>query len=160
VPRAKSKKQKAKGEELRAKSPMPYALCLMLLCLSFLYIWCTTSPAQDSVEATRRVAPTSSLFEKTEIIEGKDFKEPHQLAYWPIISGTDKVWIDGVMKSRDVDYIIDYKIGRLSVKEEVAQESVISVSSSCLQRHRHLNGRNLYPAKYQRSRHRKNCPPH
>jgi len=68
-----------------------------------------------------------SLSEKSEEIEGKDFGEPYQLAYWPIVPGTDRVWIDGVAKSRDVDYTIDYKLGQISIKEGVPQESIIRI---------------------------------
>ncbi len=70
---------------------------------------------------------TLSLFEKTEKIKGEDFGDPYQLTYWPIIPGTDRVWIDGALKSRDVDYTIDYKLGRLSVKADVAVDSTIRV---------------------------------
>jgi hypothetical protein len=91
-----------------------------------------TSSAQDSQDMRQEASLKSqglpmSLFEKSEKIEGEDFKKLHQLAYWPIIPGTDRIWIDGVLKSRDVDYTIDYNLGQLSMETEVASGSVIRV---------------------------------
>ena len=94
--------------------------CLLL----FLYIWGATGPVQDSQD----VISTLSLFEKSEEIEGKNLKTPHQLTHWPIIPNTDKVWIDGALKSRDVDYTLDYRLGQLSLKTEFTPGSIIRVN--------------------------------
>jgi len=152
VLRAKGKEQRAKGGKL-----MLHALRCKSYALIFLYIWGTTSLAQESQSAQEKIQETRreiqdvkhetrtgteaypyslesgilglplSLFEKSEKIAGKDLKKPHQLIHWPIIPGTDRVWIDGMLKSRDVDYIIDYNLGQVSIKQEIAPESVIRI---------------------------------
>jgi hypothetical protein len=91
---------------------VPCALCLALSC-----------HAQEPED----FLSTLSLFEKTEKIIGEDFSDPHQLTYWPIIPETDRIWIDGALKSRDVDYTIDYKLGRLSIKADLIPDSIIRV---------------------------------
>jgi hypothetical protein len=99
--------------------PASYFLCLVscILCLAL------PGHAQEPED----VLSTLSLFEKTEKIKGEDFSDPYQLAYWPIIPDTDRVWIDGALKSRDVDYTIDYRLGRLSLKADFAPDSIIRV---------------------------------
>ncbi|MFC1718963.1 hypothetical protein ACFL6S_35255, partial [Candidatus Poribacteria bacterium] len=91
--------------------------------LIFLYIWGAPGPIQNS----QNILSTLSLSEKSEEIEGKNLKTPHQLAYWPIIPNTDKVWVGGVLKSRDVDYTLDYRLGQLSLKAEFIPESIIRI---------------------------------
>jgi len=91
--------------------------------LFFIYIWGATGPIQDSQD----ILSTLSLSEKSERIEGKDLKTPHQLAYWPILPDTDKVWIDGVLKTRDVQYTFDYRLGQLSLKTKVTPESIVRI---------------------------------
>ena len=123
---ARSRKQRANGSMLYALCSMPYALCLMLICFLLLHFW---SAAGSMQEFPVTLEPLS-LFEKSEKIEGDDLKKPHQLTYWPIIPGTDKVWIDGVLKSRDADYTIDYETGRIHLKMDVDPESTIRIDHS------------------------------
>ena len=108
--------------------------CLLL----FLYIWGSTTSIQDS----QNTLPTLSLFEKSETIAGKDFDKPYQLSYWPIIPGTDKVWIDGALilrhKTQDTRpgtedsrlmpyYTIDYNQGQIFVEADIAPESIVRI---------------------------------
>lgn len=95
-------------------------ICLLL----FLYTWSENNIIYNSQNALT----TISLFEKSERIEGKDLKKPHQLAYWPIIPGTDMVWLDSVPKTRDVDYTIDYELGQISIETNVKPESIIRIN--------------------------------
>jgi len=79
------------------------------------------------VKDSQNTLPVLSLSEKSERIEGKSFGKPHQLAYWPIIPGTDRVWVNDALKLRDVDYTIDYRLGQISMKAEVTPESVVRI---------------------------------
>lgn len=94
--------------------------CLLL----FLLLWGTTSPVQNS----QNILSTLSLHEKQEEIAGKALSVPHQLAHWPVILGTDKLWIDDTLKARDIDYTIDYKPGLIFVNAKFEPDSVIRIT--------------------------------
>ncbi len=79
------------------------------------------------MQNSQNIISTLSLFEKSEEIEGKNLKTPHQLAHWPIIPHTDKVWVGGIPKSRDVDYTLDYRLGQLSLKSAPSPDVIIRI---------------------------------
>ena len=79
------------------------------------------------MQGSQNVLSALSLSEKREEIAGKNLKTPHQLTHWPVIPDTDKVWIDGALKSRNADYDADYRLGQISLKTAVAPESVIRI---------------------------------
>ena len=68
-----------------------------------------------------------SLSEKTEEISGKDFLNPYQLIYQPIIPSTEKIYLDNVPLSSDTDYSIDYKLAQMTLKKEIKPESIIRI---------------------------------
>jgi len=86
-------------------------------------MWGAANPEKDS----QNTLPVLSLSEKSERITGADFGKPHKLAYWPIIPETEKVWVDGALKSRYIDYTIDYSLGQISMKAEISPESTIRI---------------------------------
>ena len=114
--------KRLKTQDLRLKTVLCSASYFLYLVSCAL---CLALPGH--AQEPEDVLSTLSLFEKTEKIKGEDFSDPHQLTYWPIIPATDRVWIDGALKSRDVDYTIDYKLGRLSVKADFVPDSIIRV---------------------------------
>ncbi|MEK7398053.1 MAG: hypothetical protein AAB116_14060, partial [Candidatus Poribacteria bacterium] len=74
-----------------------------------------------------------SLSEKTDEIIGKNYVNPYQLQYLPIIPLTEKIYLDKTLLLKDVDYSIDYNLGQISIKnlsgqnEKIKDESVIKI---------------------------------
>ncbi len=68
-----------------------------------------------------------SLFEKTEEIKGSDFVNPYQLSHWLIIKNSESVYIDGILKIKDIDYQIDYSTGRIFLKSAISPDSNIVI---------------------------------
>jgi hypothetical protein len=68
-----------------------------------------------------------SIYEKTDTIIGKDFQNPYQLNYLPIITLSEKVYLDDKLLSRDADYLIDYALGQINIKKEFGQDSIIKI---------------------------------
>jgi hypothetical protein len=74
-----------------------------------------------------------SLSEKTDEIIGKNYVNPYQLQYLPIIPRTEKIYLDGTLLSKDVDYSMDYNLGQINIKnlsglnEKIKDESVIKI---------------------------------
>lgn len=69
-----------------------------------------------------------SLFEKTEEIKGSDFINPYQLKHWQIIKDSESIYIDGVLKIKDIDYQIDYSTGEIFLKSTVSADSNIVIN--------------------------------
>ena len=59
-----------------------------------------------------------SIYEKSEKISGKDFQNPYQLIYMLVIPASEKIYINDNLLSRETDYVIDYKLGQISIKKE------------------------------------------
>jgi len=68
-----------------------------------------------------------SLSDKTEEISGKDYQNPHQLIYLPIIQLTEKIYLDNILLSKNTDYTIDYKLGQVTLNKEIKPESIIKI---------------------------------
>ncbi|MDQ1327357.1 MAG: hypothetical protein QG641_637, partial [Candidatus Poribacteria bacterium] len=68
-----------------------------------------------------------SLSDKIEEISEKDYQNPHQLIYLPIIQLTEKIYLDNILLSKNTDYTIDYKLGQVTLNKDIKPESIIRI---------------------------------
>ncbi len=72
--------------------------------------------------------PPLSLLEKTESIRFKDLSDPFILKHWPPIRDSERITINGVQLTKNLDYLIDYRAGTLRFLKDYPPDATIQIS--------------------------------
>ena len=72
--------------------------------------------------------PSFSLLQKTESIRFKDLSDPFILKHWPPIHGSERITINGVQLTKNLDYLIDYRAGTLRFLKDYPPETTVQIS--------------------------------
>lgn len=59
--------------------------------------------------------------DRWEYFYGNDSQGPYYLGYVPVVIGSEKIYLDGQLQRRDLDYIIEYKSGKITFQHNVVQ---------------------------------------
>jgi len=60
-------------------------------------------------------------------IEAEEMELTYTLSRWPVIEGSEKVKVNGELKKKDIDYEIDYLVGRIVFSQFLEPDSIIIV---------------------------------
>jgi antitoxin component YwqK of YwqJK toxin-antitoxin module len=59
--------------------------------------------------------------DRQEYLYGNDSQGPFYLKYTPVVIGSERVYLDGVLQQRDQDYYIENKSGKITFRNNVVQ---------------------------------------
>lgn len=65
---------------------------------------------------------TERGYEKEEYLYGNDSQGPYYLKNTPLVMGSETVFIDGVLQKRERDYIVEYKLGKITFRNNVVRK--------------------------------------
>ncbi len=66
---------------------------------------------------------------RQEFIYGNDSQGPFYLKYVPVVIGSEQVFLDGILQFKEKDYILDYKSGKITFRNNIVQtHQIIKVS--------------------------------
>ena len=72
--------------------------------------------------------PSLSLLQKTESIRFKDLPDPFILKHWPPIRDSERITVDGVQLTKNLDYLIDYGAGTLRFLKNYPPEATVQIT--------------------------------
>ena len=72
--------------------------------------------------------PPLSLLQKTESIRFKDLPDPFILKHWPPIRGSERIVVNGVKLTKDLDYLIDYGAGTVRFLKDYPPETIVQIT--------------------------------
>ena len=76
--------------------------------------------------------PSLSLLQKTESIRFQDFPDPFILKHWPPIRDSERITIDGVRLTKNLDYLMDYGAGTLRFLKDYPPEATVQITYQVL----------------------------
>ena len=76
--------------------------------------------------------PSLSLLQKTESIRFKDLPDPFILKHWPPIRDSERIAVDGVQLTKNLDYLIDYGAGTLRFLKNYPSEATVQITYQTL----------------------------
>ena len=76
--------------------------------------------------------PPLSLLQKTESIRFKDLPDPLILKHWPPIRDSERITINGVRLTKNVDYLIDYSAGTLRFLKDYPPDATLQINYRAL----------------------------
>jgi hypothetical protein len=101
------------------------AVCLIIFIYAIINVSASVLPLLGGTRYSE--SKSISLSDKIEESSGKDYLNPHQLSYLPIIPLTEKIYLDNISLSKNTDYTIDYKLGQITLNKEIKPESIIRI---------------------------------
>ena len=72
--------------------------------------------------------PPLSLLQKTESIRFKDLPDPFILKHWPPIRGSERIIVNGVKLTKNLDYLIDYGAGTVRFLKDYPPETIVQIT--------------------------------
>ena len=72
--------------------------------------------------------PPLSLLQKTESIRFKDLPDPFILKHWPPIRGSERIIVNGVKLTKNLDYLIDYGAGTVRFLKDYPPEAIVQIT--------------------------------
>ena len=72
--------------------------------------------------------PPLSLLQKTESIRFKDLPDPFILKHWPPIHGSERIVVNGVKLTKNLDYLIDYGAGTVRFLKDYPPETIVQIT--------------------------------
>ena len=72
--------------------------------------------------------PPLSLLQKTESIRFKDLPDPFILKHWPPIRGSERIIVNGVKLTKNLDYLIDYGAGTIRFLKDYPPETIVQIT--------------------------------
>ena len=72
--------------------------------------------------------PPLSLLQKTESIRFKDLPDPFILKHWPPIRGSERIVVNGVKLTKNLDYLIDYGAGTVRFLKDYPPETIVRMT--------------------------------
>ena len=76
--------------------------------------------------------PPLSLLQKSESIRFKDLPDPFILKHWPPIRDSERITINGVPLTKNLDYFIDYGAGTLTFLKDYPPEAIVQITYRAL----------------------------
>ena len=72
--------------------------------------------------------PPISLLQKTESIRFKDLPDPFILKHWPPIRGSERIIVNGMKLTKNLDYLIDYGAGTVRLLKDYPSEAIVQIT--------------------------------
>ena len=72
--------------------------------------------------------PPLSLLQKTESIRFKDLPDPFILKHWPPIRGSERIVVNGVKLTKNLDYLIDYGAGTVRFLKDYPPATIVQIT--------------------------------
>ena len=72
--------------------------------------------------------PPLSLLQKAESIRFKDLPDPFILKHWPPIRGSERIIVNGVKLTKNLDYLIDYGAGTVRFLKDYPPETIVQIT--------------------------------
>ena len=72
--------------------------------------------------------PPLSLLQKTESIRFKDLPDPFILKHWPPIRGSERIIVNGMKLTKNLDYLIDYGAGTVRFLKDYPPETIVQIT--------------------------------
>ena len=72
--------------------------------------------------------PPLSLLQKTESIRFKDLPDPFILKHWPPIRDSERIIVNGVKLTKNLDYLIDYGAGTVRFLKDYPPEAIVQIT--------------------------------
>ena len=72
--------------------------------------------------------PPLSLLQKTESIRFKDLPDPFILKHWPPIRDSERIIVNGVKLTKNLDYLIDYGAGTVRFLKDYPPEVIVQIT--------------------------------
>ena len=72
--------------------------------------------------------PPLSLLQKTESIRFKDLPDPFILKHWPPIRGSERIIVNRVKLTKNLDYLIDYGAGTVRFLKGYPPEAIVQIT--------------------------------
>ena len=72
--------------------------------------------------------PPLFLLQKTESIRFKDLPDPFILKHWPPIRGSERIIVNGVKLTKNLDYLIDYGAGTVRFLKDYPPETIVQIT--------------------------------
>ena len=106
--------------------------CLLLIVILNSRLYGVEDTNADKHPTSDLQLPTFSLLQKIEIIHFKDLPDSFVLKHWPLIRESDQMTIDGTPLTRNIDYLIDYHTGTITVLQAYPSEAIVQITYQTL----------------------------